>query len=213
MSDYAWFGIAILVSYALGSISWGVIITKFLGTPNLRTTGSGSTGMTNVMRSAGILASIVVLILDTSKGILAILISGYIGNSLEISSGQEFLDMSCGLAALIGHNWSIFLGFHGGKGIATGLGALLVLSPWLGIAGLSAFLPVTLLSKYVSLGSMVGLIVGGGGLLVCSILGIYPTGHGLYGGIGIIIIIYRHTENIQRLLSGTEARLGKKIKP
>ena len=188
-----------------------MLITKFLGTPNLRTTGSGSTGMTNVMRSAGIIPSILVLILDTSKGILAIIFAGYVANSLESNSAKTFLEMSCGISALVGHSWSIFLGFHGGKGIATGLGGLLEFSPWLGIAGLASFLPVTLLTKYVSLGSMIGLGVGGGGLFICSMLGIYPVAHGLYGGIGTIIILFRHKENIKRLLSGTEARLGKKV--
>ncbi|MBH51759.1 MAG: acyl-phosphate glycerol 3-phosphate acyltransferase [Chloroflexi bacterium] len=211
MNDYVLFAIAILCSYILGSISWGVLITKFLGTPNLRTTGSGSTGMTNVMRSAGIIPSIIVLLLDTSKGVLAIALASYLSNSLENISANTFLEMSCGLAALVGHSWSIFLGFHGGKGIATGLGGLLVFSPWLGIAGLASFLPVTLLTKYVSLGSMIGLGVGGGGLFICSMLGIYPVAHGLYGGIGTIIIVFRHKENIKRLLSGTEARLGKKV--
>ena len=131
MNDYVLFAIAILCSYILGSISWGVLITKFLGTPNLRTTGSGSTGMTNVMRSAGIIPSIIVLLLDTSKGVLAIALASYLSNSLDNISANTFLEMSCALAALVGHSWSIFLGFHGGKGIATGLGGLLVFSPWL----------------------------------------------------------------------------------
>ena len=170
--------------------------------------------MTNVMRTVGVGPAILVLALDVGKGMLAVLVARLVAQWVGLPpTSQWYLEMACAIAALVGHNWSVYLRFRGGRGIATGLGALLVLSPWIGALAIVAGLPVIALSRYVSLGSLMGVVIGGTGILALSIAGVHPIAYGLYGGIGAALITFRHRENIRRLLAGTESRLGRRSPP
>ena len=201
-------------AYLFGAVPWGVIIGRLAGGVDVRQHGSRNTGMTNVLRTVGFRAAILVLALDVAKGIAVVMAARLIAESSGLTPlTRWYLEMACGLSALVGHNWSVFLLFRGGRGIATGFGTLLAISPWTGIVAAGAFLPVMGVSRYVSLGSLVGVSVGGVGLIALTLMGVYPTAYGIYGAIGAAIIVFRHRDNIRRLLSGTEARLGRRPPP
>lgn len=199
-------------AYLLGAVPWGAIIARLVGGVDVRRQGSGSSGMTNVMRTVGVRAAVLVLALDLAKGAGAVLAARLLGQAAGLGAADlPYLEAACALAALVGHTWSILLRFRGGKGIATGLGALAVLSPWTAVAVLVAGLPLMAATRYVSLGSVVGTSVGGLGLVLQAALGADPPAYGLYGGIGAAVILFRHRENLRRLLAGTEARLGQRV--
>ena len=116
--------------------------------------------------------------------------------------------MAAGLLALAGHNWPVFLHFKGGRGIATGMGVLAIIAPIAAIIGMMMFIPVTLISRYLSLGSVTGVITAGLALVALASLGMYSIAYAWYAVIGGTVIIWQHRDNIQRLLDGTERRLG-----
>ena len=214
MNEALWYLLMIPAAYLLGSLPSGVIVAKAAGGVDVREQGSRSTGMTNVMRTVGVGPAILVLALDVGKGALAVLGARLVAQGVDLPpTGQWYLEMACAIAALAGHNWSIYLRFRGGRGIATGLGALLALSPWMGALAVVAGLPVIALSRYVSLGSLMGVAFGGMGILALSIAGVHPIAYGLYGAIGAVLITFRHRENIRRVLAGTESRLGRRSPP
>jgi glycerol-3-phosphate acyltransferase PlsY len=214
MSAPLWHLLLVPAAYLLGAIPWGVIIAKLAGGVDVREEGSRSTGMTNVMRTVGVGPAIIVLALDVGKGVLAVMAARLVARYVDLPPAEQwFLEVACAVAALVGHNWSVYLRFRGGRGIATGLGALSVLSPWAGLAALTVALPVMAISRYVSLGSLAGAFLGGGGLVVLSVLHVQPAAYGVYGGIGVVVITFRHRENIRRLLAGTESRLGRRPPP
>jgi glycerol-3-phosphate acyltransferase PlsY len=199
----------VIGSYLLGSIPTGLPISRWAKGVDIREFGSGNTGMANVMRTVGIIPGIFVLLLDAGKGMMPILLIRMIGD--RIHPGLESVDtlpISCGFAALIGHNWSIFLKFKGGKGVATGLGTLIALSPISFIIGATLALPSMVVWRYMSLASLVGTISGGLTLTILAFLGFHPLSWSLYGIIGALIIAIRHRENIRRLRMGTETALG-----
>ena len=193
--------VALGLAYFIGSLPWGYCLMHWRRGIDVRDYGSGRTGMTNVLRTGGGRMAAVVLLLDLSKGLLAVLLAREVVGS---TAGE----VAAGLLALAGHNWPALLGFRGGRGIATGLGALSVMAPI--AAGLAAvmFVPVALLSRYLSLGSIIGVITAVGALLALAWLGMYSTIYGWYAVIGGGIIIWQHRDNIQRLRQGTERRLG-----
>lgn len=197
----------ILVCYLIGSIPFGLIIVKIVQNVDLRSYGSGNTGMTNVLRTTGPIPAIIVLILDCGKGALAVLLA----ESL-ISSPQ--IEVMAALSALTGHNWSIFLKFKGGKGTATGLGALCAISPLAAGAVLCICAPIIVISRYMSLASIIG---SGSAFIVLCVFSVYnqdPTWgvtspiYILYATIGTPMIIFKHKENITRLLNGQEMKIG-----
>ena len=189
------------ISYVLGSIPWGYLITLAVKGVDIRQYGSGKTGMTNVLRSAGGRFAAVALVLDLTKGLLAV----FLARAVVDTPSAE---VAAGLVALMGHNWSLFLGFKGGRGIATGLGALLAMEPIAGAIALGVFTPVTLLSRYLSLGSIVSVIAAFLSLLAMLLLGQSSTTYLSYTGVGGAIIIWQHRDNIQRLIRGNERRIG-----
>jgi glycerol-3-phosphate acyltransferase PlsY len=214
MSAPLWYLLLVPAAYLLGAIPSGVIIARLAGGVDVREEGSRSTGMTNVLRTVGVGPAIIVLALDVGKGVLAVLAARLVAHSVGLPQAEQwYLEVGCAVAALVGHNWSVYLGFRGGRGIATGLGALSVLSPWTGLGAMAVALPVMAVSRYVSLGSLAGAVFGGGGLVVLSVLHVQPMAYGVYGGIGVAVITFRHRENIRRLLAGTESRLGRRPPP
>jgi glycerol-3-phosphate acyltransferase PlsY len=193
--------IILLLAYLIGSVPWGYFLVYWSRGIDVREYGSGRTGMTNVLRTGGGRMAAAVLVLDLGKGLVAVLLAREV---LSTTSGE----VAAGLLALIGHNWPVFLNFKGGRGIATGMGALAVIAPISAIIGMVVFVPVTLISRYLSLGSVTGVITASMSLLALVVLGVYSTTYTWYAVIGGAVIIWQHRDNIQRLLRGTERRLG-----
>jgi glycerol-3-phosphate acyltransferase PlsY len=195
------YAVVLPLAYLLGSIPWGYFLLHWRRGIDIREYGSGRTGMSNVLRTAGGRVAALVLLLDLSKGVLAVLLAREI---IGTTTGE----VVAGLLALIGHNWSVFLGFRGGRGIATGLGSLSIMAPLAVVIGMIFFIPITLISRYLSLGSITGVITSCASLLALALVGMYSSTYTWYAVVGGAIIIWQHRDNIQRLIQGTERRLG-----
>ena len=195
------YGTIIPMAYLLGSIPWGYVILQWRHGVDIRQYGSGRTGMSNVLRTAGKNVAAAVLALDVLKGVLAVLLAREV-------IGTTTAEVTTGLLVLIGHNWPVFLGFRGGRGIATGLGGLAIMAPIPAAVAALAFLPIILLSRYLSLGSIIGVIIAFFTVLGMAMAGMYATAYTLYAFIGGAIIIWQHRDNIQGIIKGTERRLG-----
>ena len=195
--------VAALVAYAVGAIPVGFLIARAFGVGDIRRHGSGNIGMTNVLRTAGKTPAILTLVCDVAKGALAVVAGG------AVASGDPRAMAAAAVAAVIGNCWSVFLGFRGGKGVATGLGALLRLVPWAMVPALIVFLAVTLTTRYVSLGSLLAAL---GVPLAALALG-YPAVSVVAAASAAAIVILRHRANIDRLRHGTERRVGERVRP
>ncbi len=200
------FILIVLAAYLVGSVPFGYLAGKLIKRVDLRQQGSKNVGATNVFRVVGTLPAIVVLFLDICKGFLSIHLPGLfqLDGSVGISP-QTFtlLTILAGLAAIAGHNWTIFLKFRGGKGVATGCGVSLGLAPFPALVSLAIFVVVTGLTRYVSLGSMFAVLAFPLNCLLFreSLILVY------FGAIVALVIIVRHKANIKRLIAGTENRL------
>ncbi len=199
---YAQYALVLPIAYVLGSVPWGFLITQIIKGIDIRNYGSGNIGTSNVLRTAGGRYAVMALALDLSKGLLAVFLAKVVADSIT-------LEVVTGLVVLAGHNWSMFLGFKGGRGIATGIGGLLVMSPLAAGIGFASFVPITLLSRYLSLGSIIGITITFLALLVLVLLGQTSATYLFYAGFGNMMIIWKHRGNIQRLINGTERRFGK----
>ena len=189
-----------MAGYLAGSIPSGVIISKLAGIDNIMSYGSGNTGATNVFRVLGPKYAAIVLVMDILKGALA----AYLGlRYLDMGTVGAFI---AGVFSIVGHNWSVFLGFKGGKGVATTAGVALIVFPKILAVSAAAFLVVVALSRYVSLGSLVGVWAG----FAYSLLPEFTALDKLAVFGLAAVVTYRHRSNIQRLASGTELKLGKK---
>lgn len=191
--------IALLIIFAfiLGSIPFGVIIAKAKGV-DLKKVGSGNIGATNVLRSLGRWPAALTLLGDILKGTAAVAIGRYFGIGL-------FYEGLVGLSAVLGHNFSIFLGFTGGKGVATSFGVISIYSPQTALFTFIIWLVVVFFTKYSSLGALVSF-----GLLPINILLFDDKGKLLAAILITIFIFIRHRYNIQRLMKGTERRIGQR---
>jgi glycerol-3-phosphate acyltransferase PlsY len=205
-------GLAALAAYLMGSLSFAVIVSRVMGLSDPRSYGSGNPGATTVLRSGSKAAALVTLLLDAFKGWLPVMLLQCFGAPYGLGDGALAL---VGLAAFIGHLWPVFFRFAGGKGVATAAGVLLALQPWLGAAALLVFLAVVLLSRDASLASM----AAGALAPAWDVIG---AGAGWWPASGIrtlaltamgLLLIWRHRENIRRLLAGTESKLGQKKAP
>lgn len=190
-----------LASYLLGSIPVGLIVGKLAKGVDLRQYGSGKTGATNALRVLGLKGSAVVLLCDFLKGLVPVLVAGDLVRS-------DVAQVVAGLGALMGHNWSLFLGFQGGRGVATGLGALVAMEPRAAIITTLVGSIVVVLSRYVSLGSLVGTVAGALVMTILVVMEARTPTYLTYAALGAFIVIFSHRDNIQRLLAGTERRLG-----
>lgn len=196
------------IGYLIGSLPFGVLIGKAVAKVDVREFGSGSMGMTNVLRTVGKPAAAAVLLLDMGKGVASV----FIAMGLFDSPGAE---VAGALAALIGHNWPVFIGFRGGRGTASGWGALWVLSPIAGFIATVIGLALVAVTRYVSLGSVVAAALGSLVLIALALAGSMvetpvetPLVYFWYGAIGGAIVVFRHRENISRLIAGTERKIG-----
>jgi glycerol-3-phosphate acyltransferase PlsY len=188
--------LVILGSYLVGSIPNGLIIGKTLYNVDLRQFGSKNIGATNAYRTLGLRPALMVFVTDALKGVLGVLIGQYIG---ETSIAQ----LLGGIAAIIGHNWSIFLAFKGGRGVATGLGVIAVISPKVTLIVFVVWAIIVYFTRYVSLASIVA-----AALVPITMWLLNARQEFLYFGIvAALFVIIRHRPNIERLLNGTESKI------
>jgi len=205
----------VLIGYLLGSIPFGLLISKRSGKVDVRQYGSGKIGATNVLRAAGRKAAALVVVLDVSKGALAVVLAGLIVSRSYLVVGDFGLgalvaQVLAALAAMAGHNWSVFLKFQGGRGVATFFGGLIALCPVAAIFGGQIFVIGAGLTKFASLGSIAGAVGTYAILVPLTIMNGFPIEYLAYALIGTIIIIVMHRGNIRRLVSGKERKLGEK---
>ena len=187
-----------LLGYVFGSIPCGLWLVQAFHGIDIRKYGSGNIGTTNVFRTVGPKTAAAVLAGDMLKGILVLHI-------ISKFSADPVIVAVTALGALLGHNYSLFLGFKGGKGVATGLGLFLYMLPWGAAAGLCVWIIIVLITRYVSLGSVIAAIVAASAGWYLN----YPAPLAVFGTLACLFVIIRHKDNIRRLLNGTES----KIKP
>ena len=195
--------LAALAAYLIGSLSFAVIVSRVMGLNDPRTYGSGNPGATNVLRSGNKAAAVLTLLLDALKGYVPVLLADRFGPSFGLGEGTVAM---VALAAFLGHLWPVFFRFEGGKGVATAAGVLLALNPWLGLATLGTWLIIAAFFRYSSLASIVAavfapfyqLLIWGGGPTAVAVT--------LMG----LLLVWRHSANIRKLLAGTESKLGAK---
>ncbi|MBI2288004.1 MAG: glycerol-3-phosphate acyltransferase [Chloroflexi bacterium] len=206
----------VIIAYLLGSIPSGVLVARRSAKVDIRQLGSGKTGTTNVLRVAGKKAAALVVTLDLLKGALAVVLAGLlVGRSYlvvgDISLGLLTAQCVAALAAMAGHNWSVFLKFQGGRGVATFFGGLIALSPVVALFGGEVLVIGTGLTRFASLGSIAGAVGTYTILLPLTILNGFPFEYLIYTLIGTIAIIVMHRDNIARLLTGKERKVGEKV--
>ena len=205
-----WPFLATLAAYLIGSLSFAVIVSRAMGLADPRSYGSGNPGATNVLRSGSKAAAILTLLLDAAKGWLPVVLVRAFGADLGLGAGTQAL---VGLAAFLGHLYPVFFRFQGGKGVATAAGVLLAFAPWLGVATLVTWLIIAVFFRYSSLASIVAALFAPAYYLLGD--GVAWTASG-YKTLALmvmgVLLIWRHRENIRRLLAGTESKLGSKKK-
>jgi glycerol-3-phosphate acyltransferase PlsY len=200
-------GTVCIAAFFLGAIPFGLIAGKLRGV-DLRQRGSGNIGATNALRELGVPIGVTVFLLDGLKGLLPVLAARW----LDLPSWWV---VGAGLCAALGHIFSPFIRFKGGKGVATSLGVLIGLSPLVAGISFGVFLVAVFLTRYISLGSILGAATQMG--LFVLLPAIYLTGNPLpyriFGAVAGLLVIWRHQTNIKRLLAGTESKFGKKATP
>ncbi len=189
----------LVAAYLIGSLPFGYLLTRALNKADIRNYGSGNIGATNVLRVMGWKAALPVFILDMLKGVAAVLLA-------KAVIDLPVVYLAAGFLALIGHSYPVFLGFKGGKAAATGIGVLVALSGWAALSLVAIAILVVAITRYVSLGSILGAL---------SVpLFFWVFGYGLpyiiFGLATAALIAGRHHENIGRLFRGTESKLGSK---
>jgi glycerol-3-phosphate acyltransferase PlsY len=207
----------IVIGYLMGSIPFGVIVSRFTAKKDLRLFGSGKTGATNVLRTAGKKAAALAVLGDLLKGILPVVSAGYIfGDRLLVIGnfgiGADVAQVFAGLAAIAGHNWSVFLKFKGGRGVATFFGGLMALCPPAALIGGEVLLFSAGVTRFASFGSILGVVTAYVVLVPLTVVYHFPLAYLAYALIGSVTIIVMHKDNITRLISGTERKIGDKAK-
>jgi acyl phosphate:glycerol-3-phosphate acyltransferase len=191
---------AVTGSYLIGAIPFGFIFSKIFSNVDVRTIGSGNIGATNVLRASGKTAAALTLVADALKGLLPVLIVQHLFNA-------EIVTVLSGAAAVLGHNFPVYLKFKGGKGVATSFGVILAVSPWVGLVSLLVWLVSAFLWRYSSLSALVAFACYTALTFIVS-----PQVSKHYQSLSLFIfgmIYYRHRENIKRLIAGTEPKIGK----
>lgn len=192
-----------LFAYLLGSIPIGWLVAVLFFKTDIRTKGSGNIGATNALRQFGTTVGVGVLLLDMGKGILAVLLAKSV-----YGSGTAMVVL-CGLLAILGHVFPVWLKFKGGKGVATAGGVFIALTPWSSLIAVLVFIIVVSISRYVSMGSIIAAL----SLLVVNGLSVFSAEHKDYAMLILVfvvvaMIIYKHKDNISRLRNGSENKIS-----
>jgi glycerol-3-phosphate acyltransferase PlsY len=195
----------LLVSYLLGSIPFGYLVGRLQGIDVTRY-GSGRTGGTNVGRLLGWRGFLLTALGDIGKAVAAVLLARAVLQN-------EWAAVAAGLAAVVGHDWSLYLGGRGGRGVGPSFAVLLLFSPLAALAGLVVFGLVILWKRYVSLGSLTGTAAALVAVVLAVTIAGEPAAHLGFGLVAAPLIFFQHRDNIQRLLTGTERRLGEPVTP
>lgn len=185
------------IGYGLGSVPFGLILARLMGLGNLREIGSGNIGATNVLRTGNKRAAALTLLLDGAKGAIAVLLA-------RAFAPEDSVQLAA-LAAMLGHCYPVWLGFRGGKGVATFIGVWLALAWPVGVAVCVLWLAAAVITRISSMGAL----VAAAGSTVCAVFLGYGTTLVL-GGLITLLVFWRHRENIARIRAGTESRIGKK---
>lgn len=191
-----------LICYLYGAIPFGLLIGKARGVDLLQY-GSGRTGATNTLRTLGRGASALAFLGDFSKGALAVVLA-------RLLLGSPLAEIAAGFCAVAGHNWSVYIGFRGGRGVATSAGALAIMTPPVVAAGIAVFLIVLKLSRYVSLSSVATAVAVPVAIIPMVYYFRFPVEYVGFGLVCGTLVILQHKDNIERLLAGTERRIGEK---
>lgn len=197
----AGFVINIGLGYLLGSIPVGLVIGYLWLRRDIREVGSGKTGTTNVLRTAGKLPAAIVVVGDIAKGAIPALVGRFIFDDAGVAAAGAG-------AAIIGHIWPVFAGFRGGRGVAAAFGGVLGLTPLVAVVFPVAAAVIILATRYVSLMSIIVTPLAAATLVVLALVDIEPVAFALYGLFAVVLIEYMHIPNIRRLLAGTEPRIG-----
>ena len=200
--------LATFAAYLLGSLSFGVIVSRLMGLSDPRTFGSKNPGATNVLRSGSKPAAIVTLLLDGLKGWLPVVLVRWFGKPYGLEDGTVAL---VGLAAFLGHLWPVFFRFRGGKGVATFIGVVFGIHPLLGVATAATWLIIAFFFRYSSLASLVAAVFAPCFYLLGDHVQWYAEASvALALSVMAALLAWRHRENIGRLLQGRESKLGAK---
>ena len=199
MIDFAIYLIIALIAYLLGSLCFGVWLVNLSIGKDVRSQGSKKTGMTNVVRIAGVKIGAIVLILDITKSIVAVCIA-------RVFVGDYFAESIAAIFAVVGHCWPVFGKFSGGRGTASGLGALVFISPLSGLLVIVIGLILLFSTRYVSLASIVGAIIGAVMVVILVFVDDKPMEYLLFAVIVPAIILLMHKGNMQRLIKGNERK-------
>ena len=198
-----------LIAYLLGSISFAIIVSRIYAHDDVRKYGSKNAGMTNILRTYGKVPAFFTLLGDFLKGVLAVLIGRWIFSVMGITAFDA--GYVAGFFALLGHLYPVYFGFKGGKGVLTSLGIILVVNPLVLLILLIIFLPVLFITRIVSLVSITGAMLYPFITLIVDLCLRRPVLFDfLFAALFSVIVIYKHRENIKRLLNGTERRIGDK---
>ena len=224
--------LVIVLAYLIGSFPSGVAVVRIVRGIDVRWVGSRRSGATNVFRAAGIVSAFIVFALDTLKGAVAVWLGMWLAGAPAVAArwvawtgvttswplplaavSPVWAGLAAGLAAIAGHNWPIYIRFRGGRGVSTTLGTIIPLSPLVAGVGFLVGVSIILVSRYASLGSLIGCLVIPAGLLVQSLFVPVPFVVILYGVFVAGMIIFQHRDNIGRLKAGTERKLGARAEP
>jgi glycerol-3-phosphate acyltransferase PlsY len=188
----------VVAAYLIGSVPFSFLVARAFGVRDVRRVGSGNVGATNVLRSAGKAAGALALVLDVGKGAAATALAGL------FAPDDAALPAAAAVAAVVGHMFPVWLRFEGGKGVATGLGALAPLAPTAALGAIAAFVVVALATRFVSLGSVAGAVV----LAVVAVGRRGPDPVAVAAVVSAALVVFRHRSNLRRILGGTESRVG-----
>lgn len=192
---------AIAIGYLLGSFPSGLVAGRLARGIDVREFGSGNTGFTNVLRTVGPRWGIAVLVLDLAKGAAPVLIA-------RLLSDEPYVQAAAGLAAALGHDWPVFIGFKGGRGVAASYGAALAMNPIAAAAVLPFAIGVVAATRIMSLMSVGLAPVLALVFIVLAIFDVHPWAYAVYASLAAVLIVVQHRENVQRILAGTEPKLG-----
>jgi acyl phosphate:glycerol-3-phosphate acyltransferase len=201
----------ILLAYLLGSLPTGYLAGRILQGIDIREHGSGSTGATNVLRTLGKVPGSIVLLIDALKGVLAIVLTQTVFTLHLLptlpTDWEFYLVPLAAIGAILGHSKSIWLGFKGGKSVATGIGILLAMCWQVGLASIAVFAVCIAISRIVSISSIVSAMSA----TIWMIVFAQPLAYIVFAIVGGIYVVWLHRANIQRIMAGTEAKLGQKL--